>query len=482
MAKETDLNAAQEQMPFWLLSVNRGFVVFYTLELVARLYVDRIHFFETSWNNLDLLIVTFGIVGEIVEGALDSISVIRTLRLLRMMRVVRVLNAFKELWALIRDMVDCMRTLFWAFVLMAITLTVWSIFCVELLNHLVVELAEEGVYGTCSWCGTAFSSVLEADLTLFQIVSGDGWSLLARPLIERHPRTAFIFLGIIFTFSFGFLNIIVAVMIENAAEGRRSDYERMAKTKEEAKQQGKARFLNLCRKIDTDDSGSISLEEVEVAAIEVPEFRDVLRVMDIETNDIHCVFALLDEDRSGQVEYEEFAEQLWKMKSQEQHTTLMILKYYILQLWEKVKSETSRLQDAYIRETETHSEKTNVFFGEVKERVDTTQEVLREVLGRIAPSVVGESDKGKSGRRPASDAHVNAETTKVDASENGEDLEVHDANNIDTANKGKETETYCKYTKLGGQKDDGASVMQTDSGDFEQRSSAAGGGKNKLGL
>ena len=102
-------------MPDWLRQTNQAFIVFYTIELIARLYVERRHFFESGWNILDFLIVTFGIIGELMEGALESVSAIRTLRLLRITRIVRVLNAFKELWALIRDMVDCLRTLFWAF-------------------------------------------------------------------------------------------------------------------------------------------------------------------------------------------------------------------------------------------------------------------------------------------------------------------------------------------------------------------------------
>merc|ERR1719316_1579438 len=169
-------------------------------------------------------------------------------------------------------------------------------------------------------------------------------------------------------------------MIENAAEGRKIDTQRMAQMKVDAASQGKNRFLNLCRKIDTDESGSISLEEVEVAAIEVPEFRDVLKVMDIDDKDIACVFALLDEDRSGTVEYEEFAEQLWKMKSQEQQTTLMILKYYILQTWQKISAETSKLQEAYIAQTEGLNAKVLHLLGEVGDNVSSlrSSEVQKE--------------------------------------------------------------------------------------------------------
>merc|ERR1719316_1371820 len=99
-------------------------------------------------------------------------------------------------------------------------------------------MAHEGLYDQCSWCSNAFASVLASDLTLFQIVSGDGWSIVARPLIEKHPWTAIIFVGVIFTFAFGFLNILVAVMVENAAAGRQKDIKRLVKQKEEARKDG----------------------------------------------------------------------------------------------------------------------------------------------------------------------------------------------------------------------------------------------------
>ena len=84
---------------------------------------------------------------------------------------------------------------------------------------------------------------------LSKVVSGDGWSLLARPLIERHPATAFIFLGVIFTFTFGFLNIIVAVMIENAADSKAKDHQRLAALKVQAKSKTNLNHFNLIEQL-----------------------------------------------------------------------------------------------------------------------------------------------------------------------------------------------------------------------------------------
>merc|ERR1711904_549224 len=103
---------------------------------------------------------------------------------------------------------------------------------------------------------------------------------------------------------------------------------------------------------------------------------DVLKAMDITDKDMECVFAIIDEDHSGTVEYEEFAEQLWKMKSQEQQTTLMILKYYILQTWQKITNETSKLQDAFIFQSKHHQEVVISMCDQMKQRIDASQEML----------------------------------------------------------------------------------------------------------
>merc|ERR1719409_1016195 len=51
--------------------------------------------------------------------------------------------------------------------------------------------------------------------------------------------------------------------------------------------------------------------------------------MDIGEEDIVAVYNILDSDNSGTVMYQEFVEQLWKMKSTDQQTMLIFIKYYV---------------------------------------------------------------------------------------------------------------------------------------------------------
>merc|ERR1711985_115771 len=69
---------------------------------------------------------------------------------------------------------------------------------------------------------------------------------------------------------------------------------------------------------------------------QVSEFKELLTIMDIGSEDIDCVFHILDEDGSGGVSPEEFSSQLWKMRSQENRTILMFIKYYVVHIWNKV--------------------------------------------------------------------------------------------------------------------------------------------------
>lgn len=338
VALEADVRSgAVERAPGWLRPMNLSFITFYTMEAAAKLYVERHVFFSSAWNCFDLVIVTCGLVGEIVEGAMDSVSVLRTIRLARLLRVARLFTAFTELWALIRGLLGCMRTLLWAIILMLTTTTVWSIFAVELIHPQMADLADEEVWATCGWCHSAFSSVMHANLTFFQIISGDGWSTLARPLIEKHPWTAFIFVGVIFTMTFGMLNLVTAVIVDNAAQGRQNDVKYLAAEREQQRKAMKGSLLKICQDLDQDGSGTVSLEELQTAAYELPQFMHILKVMDVSTDDLDYVFEIMDTDESGDVSYEEFADQLWKMRSQEIQTILMFMRHQVGQIWKTQK-------------------------------------------------------------------------------------------------------------------------------------------------
>merc|ERR1719265_2154152 len=105
-------------------------------------------------------------------------------------------------------------------------------------------------------------------------------------------------------------------MVENAAQGREAETHYIALEKEAQKDRARSCFTQMCKRLDTNGNGQISLEEMTSAVDELAEFRDLLLIMDVGPEDIEVVFHILDQDKSGGVGYEEFSDQLWKMKSQ----------------------------------------------------------------------------------------------------------------------------------------------------------------------
>eukprot|EP00746_Dinoflagellata_sp_MGD_P167447 gnl/MRDRNA2_/MRDRNA2_98065_c0_seq1.p1 gnl/MRDRNA2_/MRDRNA2_98065_c0~~gnl/MRDRNA2_/MRDRNA2_98065_c0_seq1.p1 ORF type:complete len:775 (-),score=133.59 gnl/MRDRNA2_/MRDRNA2_98065_c0_seq1:128-2452(-) len=336
--------------------INFAFLSLYSLECAIRLFIQGKAFFKHRWNVFDFIIVCVGIMGEVAETILGSASsadvehfqVLRSIRMLRLLRAARVIISFKELYSLICGLSSCLKTLFWAAGLVFLLLTMWSILSVEYLHPLIRDLARDGHYDDCTYCAHAFKDIMNANLTLFQIISGDGWGQLSRPLIINHPWTAVVIVCIIFTMVFGMLNLITAVIVDTAAQARQLDVMHMAKHKEFERKEAWANFAELCLRLDENHDGEISLEELKKGIMEIPELNAHLQVMGVEDDDLEMVFDILDANHDGRITHKEFIQQLYKIQTYEVRFAHCFLKQYVEDirkhvrlLWQKSSEDNS---------------------------------------------------------------------------------------------------------------------------------------------
>lgn len=331
--------------PLWTGLIQGLFSCMYTIEVALRIYAERTRCLYRSWDRFDVAVVFIGQVGEIAGWVLghraNLIGFIRACRVIRLLRMFRVLKRFKDLWSLVSGLVSAARTLFWAGILMFIILSMWSLIAVEVLDPLMSGITQSGMYSECPWCPDAFKSVMASNLTLFGCISGGDWPMLAIPLMTEHPWTAIIFVSVVFIMFFGMLNLITAVIVDAAAAARAHDLKANSRQRQEEQKKALKRFETLCKEMDTDRSGTISFEEVEDGFHNVPDFAALMQIMDIGEQDLQCVFDILDQDRTGEVDYREFAQQLWKIKAQEVKTTLMFVKHYVIQMKNRVEKQIS---------------------------------------------------------------------------------------------------------------------------------------------
>jgi len=324
---------------FWLRVTNYLLLLIYTVECSVRLYVQRRAFFDGYWNNLDLFIVVSGVLGELV-GDMVNLAFLKIFRLARLMRAFRVLIAFRELYLMLHGFMSAMKAIFWGSFLMFALLIVWSIVLVEFVHPINVAIDYEQIAPGCARCPRAFSTVVMSTITLFQqIITGDSWGLVTVPVIERDVKTAVIFVLIVVTVSLGLTNLILAVIVECASEARENDLLDKLKHKEADSIRAKQDLFKQCQAMDVDSSGALSLEELTEGFDTIPSFRDLLKLMDVEKDELKSIFRLLDQDGSGDVSYDEFCDQLHKIRTRDTRTMVMFMKLTLQEL--KVSVETN---------------------------------------------------------------------------------------------------------------------------------------------
>ncbi|CAE7594193.1 unnamed protein product [Symbiodinium natans] len=319
-------------------------LVLYTLELGGFGLVHGPAMCRDWMIVLDSVIVLCGYIELILESIstseeIQKLSILRALRLVRIFRLMRLLRrirALRELYKLVTMMATCLKTLLWSFFFCFIVMTIWAMLLVEVVNPLVLKMnLETTEFADCDWCQQATSSVMYANLLLFQtVIAGDSWGRMANPLIRAYPETALIFIGSSLTLVFGVLNMIVAVVVDTFAEARAHDILNLAEEMEQDLESDTKFLSKLFERIDTDRSGRVTLDELIEGARKDPEFQSRLRVMDIDEVDLQQLFEMIDVNGEGSIEASDF---IWPLSRwvHDSKTAPRFIKYNMLRTMEQ---------------------------------------------------------------------------------------------------------------------------------------------------
>ena len=171
----------------------------FVAEIALRLYADRGAFFRDGWNVFDFVVVAFSVL---MVSAQTQVSVLRIFRLVRVVRVIRVFRLFGVVPAL-RRVVDA---LFKAIPGMS------AIIAVLALLFYVAAVITTDFFG--AEAPREFGSIGASVFTLFQIMTGDGWSDVVRDLMVQNPWAWLFFIPFIVLTSFAVLNLFIAVIVD----------------------------------------------------------------------------------------------------------------------------------------------------------------------------------------------------------------------------------------------------------------------------
>ncbi len=163
----------------------------FCIELVAKLYVKRLHFFRDAWNIFDFVVVAIALI-----PASGPLTVLRALRILRVLRLITVVPSLKRVVGALLGAIPGMSSIV---MLLLLIFYVGAVMATKLFGDAFPELF-----------GTLTGSVY----TLFQIMTLDSWSSgILRPIMKVYPYAWLFFVPFILITTFTALNLFIGVVV-----------------------------------------------------------------------------------------------------------------------------------------------------------------------------------------------------------------------------------------------------------------------------
>ncbi|KAF4671105.1 hypothetical protein FOL47_001695 [Perkinsus chesapeaki] len=240
------------------------FTVVFLLEMILRLKTHRLSYFMDPWNILDFALVWLAIVdtwiltlaSECAVSNVRALTTLRVVRMLRLVRFVRLLRMFKELWLIVEGLIHSVRTLAWVAVFLVCLVYVCAIF-------------------------------------------------LTIQVIHRQPLMGLIFMILILSTTYGLLNIVVGVIVENTLGTATRTEEQAEQVKEEEKKSAANSLRRIFELSDADQSGTLSQAEFK-AAWKMREVQENFETLGIPMVDAERLFTLMDPTGAGEIKLTEF--------------------------------------------------------------------------------------------------------------------------------------------------------------------------------
>jgi len=288
------------------------FCVFFTAELLLRLYAYRCQFFRSGdwWNYFDLMLVLFQLVDELTIAIVGStgsqsfmkdmsvVRLVRVLRLLRILRLLRVIRFVTELRKVIYLIMGSLPSFFWTMVLLTLLVYILAVF----FTQIVADSMDEWGPGASEQMQQQealrffFGSTLLSTLTLYKAVTGGvDWQDISTPVFELVSP----FAGLMFIFFNAFavlvlLNLVTGVFVDGAMKLSRADKEMELLEK----------AYKLFQRTDEDGSGDITWDEFQ-SRLESPEMSEFFEALEISSTRADDLFQLIDRSQDGKLSLEE---------------------------------------------------------------------------------------------------------------------------------------------------------------------------------
>lgn len=333
---EADFGARHlgERSPGIFKKASLGFCLFFTIEILLRLAAFGYRLFagpDWHWNLFDVLVVVMQLVDEAVhspfvnpffeDGSSGSPSLsmsffrlLRVLRLVRIARLVRVLRFVEELHTIAASIIGSLKSLFWTLALLLLLMYILGIVVTEVVaeHRARSELVHRE---TLDELGYYYGNLFRTVLSLFEsITGGQSWDCMLNPLIQEvSPFVAPMFCTYISICVFALMNSVTGVFCERAMQNVKADEEDFL-----------ANHMREAFQSKTPSSDSISFKEFD-ELLETDEMKDYFKAINVDLSHANDIFQLLDVDKVGKIDFDEFIGQCLRLKGPAKSMDLILL-------------------------------------------------------------------------------------------------------------------------------------------------------------
>lgn len=309
--------------PSWELKyVMRSFSLIFAVELLLRMHAAGWSFWrppQLKGNLFDMfLLSTFASDWfDRAEGT-EFLRFLRFARILRAFRAIRLASYAPEFRKMAYALQHSVLTLFWALLLLffiiycfAATLTQAARFHLEE-HSTIAKCPENGKERLAKFWG----SLPRSTYSLYaSICGGYSWNELAEPLSCCGPLYVAIFIIYTSVAIFGVLNVVTSVFVDSAMESTQHFVDIKIGEALNSKQVLVNHLRQMFEDLDVDNSGEISIEEMEVL-MQNTQLAHYLEAIDIRHDEVDLLFQMLDFDGSGSISTHEFCEGCLRLMGQ----------------------------------------------------------------------------------------------------------------------------------------------------------------------
>lgn len=174
------------------------FIVEALLKMLA-LWPSMLRYFRDGWNIFDFLVIVFALIPATGQFAMIA-------RLARLLRVVRLISAIRDLRLIVAALVRSIPSVGHVIMLMSIVVYIYAIMGFHLFHDHDPE----------HWGSLSISL-----LTLFNIITLDGWTDIMDKAMDQHAFAWVYFVSFVVVGTFVVINLFIAIIINSLDDTKR---------------------------------------------------------------------------------------------------------------------------------------------------------------------------------------------------------------------------------------------------------------------